>query len=65
MALGSGTAALLLPLALLPSAWSLRQAFVHCPRGVAFNGVLFRSFRLELWFAALLAAGALAGRVLR
>ncbi len=65
MALWSNTAAIMLPLVLLPSAWSLRRAFVHCQRGVAFNEVLFRSFRLELWFAALLAAGALAGRMLR
>ncbi|MFO1274341.1 MAG: 1,4-dihydroxy-2-naphthoate octaprenyltransferase [Rubrivivax sp.] len=50
---------LLLPLLLLPAAWRLRRAFVHGPRGVAFNEVLFATFRLELWFAALLSAGAL------
>ena len=31
---------------------------------LAFNEVLFRTFRLELWFAALLSAGALLGRML-
>ena len=50
---------LLLPLLLLPAAWKLHRAFVTCPRGVAFNEVLFATFRLELWFAALLSAGAL------
>ena len=55
--------ALLLPLLLLPSAWQLRRDFIHCPRGTAFNEVLFRTFRLELWFAALLSAGALLGRM--
>lgn len=56
--------ALLLPLLLLPVALQLRRDFVACPRGTAFNEVLFRTFRLELWFAALLSAGALLGRVL-
>jgi 1,4-dihydroxy-2-naphthoate polyprenyltransferase len=30
---------------------------------LAFNEVLFRTFRMELWFAALLSAGALAGGI--
>jgi 1,4-dihydroxy-2-naphthoate octaprenyltransferase len=34
------------------------------PPWPAFNEVLFRTFRLELWFAALLSAGALLGRIL-
>ncbi len=55
--------ALLLPLLLLPTAWHLRRDFIACPPGTAFNSVLFRTFRLELWFAALLSAGALLGRV--
>jgi 1,4-dihydroxy-2-naphthoate octaprenyltransferase len=42
----------------------LRLAFVRCARGTAFNEILFRTFRLELWFAALLSAGALLGRML-
>jgi len=50
---------LLLPLVLLPAAWKLRRDFITSPRGLAFNEVLFATFRLELWFAALLSAGAL------
>jgi 1,4-dihydroxy-2-naphthoate octaprenyltransferase len=53
---------LLLPLILLPIALHLRDAFERCTVGTAFTEVLFRTFRLELWFAALLSAGALAGR---
>ncbi|MGL6110185.1 MAG: 1,4-dihydroxy-2-naphthoate octaprenyltransferase [Rubrivivax sp.] len=64
MALWAQAPALLLPLLLLPSAWQLRSDFIHCPRGTAFNEVLFRTFRLELWFAALLSAGALLGSLL-
>ncbi len=63
MALQMHAATLLLPLALLPAALQLRRDFVHCPRGIAFNGLLFRTFRLELWFAALLSAGAVLARV--
>ncbi len=55
--------ALLLPLLLLPGAWQLRRAFVDCAPGTAYNAVLFRTFKLELWFAALLSAGALLGRM--
>lgn len=58
----AGAATLLLPLLLVPAAADLRRRFVHCPRGVAFNDVLFRTFRLELWFAALLSAGAVLAR---
>jgi 1,4-dihydroxy-2-naphthoate octaprenyltransferase len=64
MALSSSAPALLLPLLLLPAALQLRRAFVACPRGTAFNEVLFRTFRMELWFAALLSAGALLGRMI-
>ncbi len=63
MAVMARAPALMLPLVLLPSALQLRLAFIHCPRGIAFNDVLFRTFRLELWFAALLSAGALLGRL--
>jgi 1,4-dihydroxy-2-naphthoate octaprenyltransferase len=63
MALWAHAAALLLPLLLLPVAWQLRHDFMRCPRGTAFNDILFRTFRLELWFAALLSAGALLGRI--
>jgi 1,4-dihydroxy-2-naphthoate polyprenyltransferase len=61
MAMLDGAPALLLPLLLLPGAWQLRRDFIACPRGLAFNAILFRTFRLELWFAALLSAGALLG----
>lgn len=54
---------LLLPLALAPTAQQLHRAFTSCPPGVAFNQVLFRTFKLELWYAALLSTGALLGRV--
>ena len=64
MALIANAPALLLPLLLVPVAWKLRRDFAACSPGSAFNEVLFRSFRLELWFAALLSAGALLGRVL-
>lgn len=56
--------ALLLPLVLVPSALQLRRDFGRCAPGLAFNEILFRTFRLELWFAALLSAAALLGKVL-
>jgi 1,4-dihydroxy-2-naphthoate octaprenyltransferase len=64
MALQMQSGVLLLPLMLLPAALQLRRDFVRCPRGLAFNGLLFRTFRMELWFAALLSAGAVLARVL-
>lgn len=64
MALLAQSWTLLLPLALLPSTLQLRRDFVRCPRGIAFNEILFRTFRLELWFAALLSAGALLGSMI-
>jgi 1,4-dihydroxy-2-naphthoate octaprenyltransferase len=63
MAHGANDLAFLLPLVLLPVAQELRRDFVACPPGIGFNEVLFRTFRLELWFAALLSAGALFGRI--
>ncbi len=54
---------LLLPLLLLPSAWALRRDFIACPPGLPFNGVLFRTFRLELVYAVLLACGAVLDRL--
>lgn len=60
-----GQVALLLPAVLLPVAWRLARDFARCPPGSAFNQLLFRTFRLELWFAALLSAGALADRLFR
>ena len=64
MALVADDAALLLPLLLLPAAWMLRRDFLVSGPGRAYNLILFRTFRLELWFAALLSAGALLGRFL-
>jgi 1,4-dihydroxy-2-naphthoate octaprenyltransferase len=54
---------LLLPLLLVPAAVQLHRDFASCPPGTAFNGVLFRTFKLELWFAALLSAGAVLARL--
>jgi 1,4-dihydroxy-2-naphthoate octaprenyltransferase len=56
--------AMLLPLLLLPQAIRLRRAFIGCSPGVGFNSILFRTFRLELWFAALLSMGAVLARLL-
>jgi 1,4-dihydroxy-2-naphthoate octaprenyltransferase len=56
---------LLLPLLLLPIAFRLLRDFVRCAPGIAFNPVLFRTFRLELWFAALLSFGALLVKIPR
>jgi 1,4-dihydroxy-2-naphthoate octaprenyltransferase len=64
MAVPGGALSMLLPLLLLPSALRLRRDFVHCPPGLPFNGVLFRTFLMELKFAALLAAGAVLARLL-
>lgn len=64
MAGWAGTLAMLLPLLLLPAAWKLRRDFLSCAPGLAFNQILFRTFSLELWFAALLSAAALLGRAI-
>jgi 1,4-dihydroxy-2-naphthoate octaprenyltransferase len=50
---------LLLPLLLMPIAFRLLRDFERCSPGIAFNDILFRTFRLEIWFAVLLSAGAL------
>ena len=63
MAWTADAPALMLPLMQLPAALALHRDFVRCPPGTAFNELLFRTFRLELWFAALLSAGALFGRM--
>ncbi|HZM34075.1 MAG TPA: 1,4-dihydroxy-2-naphthoate octaprenyltransferase [Burkholderiales bacterium] len=55
--------ALLLTLVLLPASWTLWRDFRRCPPGLAFNGVLFRTFRMELVFAVLLACGAVLDRL--
>jgi len=53
---------LLAPLVLVPLAARLWRQFTHCPGGTAYTGVLVRTFVLELQFAALLAAAAVASR---
>lgn len=63
IALESGSAWLLAPALLLPAAWALRRDFVRCPPGLAYNDLLFRCFRLQLVFAAALAASAVLARV--
>jgi hypothetical protein len=50
---------LLLPLLILPIGFRLFLDFLRCPPGAAFNQILFRTFRFEIWFAALLSVGAL------
>ena len=63
MAWLAGSALLLLPCLLLPAAWTLRHDMQRCPPGIAFNEVLFRTFRMELAYAVLLAGGAALGRL--
>jgi len=53
----------LLPLALAPAAWRLDQDFASSPPGLPLNAVLYRTFRMELAYAALLAAGAMVTRL--
>ena len=53
----------LLPLLLLPAALRWLRDFRACAGGQAYNGLLFRVFRLELWFALALCAAALLTRL--
>jgi len=62
VALLAGTPWLLLPWLLLPAAVALRRDFLRCPPGLPFNEVLFRTFKLELMFAVLMASGAVLDR---
>jgi 1,4-dihydroxy-2-naphthoate octaprenyltransferase len=59
MSIRARAPSLLLPILLLPGAIRLLRDFAGCPPGLAFNAILFRTFRLELWFAVCLSAGAL------
>jgi 1,4-dihydroxy-2-naphthoate octaprenyltransferase len=59
MAVRARAPPLLLPILLAPAAIRLLRDFAACPPGLAFNAILFRTFRLELWFAVFLSAGAL------
>ncbi|HET9670324.1 MAG TPA: 1,4-dihydroxy-2-naphthoate octaprenyltransferase [Casimicrobiaceae bacterium] len=52
----------LLPMLLTPVAWSVFRDFSHCAPGTAFNAILFRTFKLELAFAVLLATSAVLSR---
>jgi 1,4-dihydroxy-2-naphthoate octaprenyltransferase len=61
MAWLESSAWLLLPLLLAPKALRLLRDF-DATRGIAFNGILVRTFKLELAFAALLALGAVLAR---
>jgi 1,4-dihydroxy-2-naphthoate octaprenyltransferase len=63
IAFEAGSAWLVAPALLLPAAWSLRRDFLGCPPGLAYNDLLFRCFRLQLVFAAALAATAVLARV--
>ncbi len=49
----------LLPLVLGPAAYRLYLDFAVCPPGLPFNAVLYRTFKMELAYAALLATGAM------
>jgi 1,4-dihydroxy-2-naphthoate octaprenyltransferase len=62
MAWLAGAPTLLLPCLLLPAAWTLRRDMQRCPPGIAYNEVLFRTFKMELLYAVLLASGAVLGR---
>ncbi len=56
---------LLLPAVLFPATVRLRRDFATCVPGLAFNGILFRTFEMELRFAAAMALGASIGWLLR
>jgi len=57
MAADARAAVLLMPLVLIPTTARLHRDFVRCAPGAGFNQILFRTFRLEIWFALLLSAG--------
>ena len=48
---------LLLPWLLAPRLWRLAGDFLRCPPGVAFNAILYRTFRMMLEFSLLLCLG--------
>lgn len=54
----------LAPLLLAPAALRLLRDFGASAPGLAYNAILVRTFKLELGFAALLATGAVVGRLL-
>lgn len=48
----------LVPAVLAPTAYRLYRDFARCPGGEAYNVILFRTFRIGLWFAGVLSASA-------
>ncbi len=58
MAVADARPGLAAPLLLLPMAWRLQRDFANLPPGPAFNFILFRTVKLELFFGAALSAGA-------
>ena len=48
----------LVPAVLAPLAYRLYRDFARCPGGEAYNAILFRTFRIGLWFAGVLSASA-------
>jgi 1,4-dihydroxy-2-naphthoate octaprenyltransferase len=62
MAWEQATPLFLLPLLWAPQSFRLQGDFRTCPPGLGFNALLFRVFRLELWFALALAAAAVLAR---
>jgi 1,4-dihydroxy-2-naphthoate octaprenyltransferase len=65
IALAAGDLWFLAPAALVPASVGVRRAFANAAPGLAFNAVLFRTFGLEMQYSALMAAGAIVGRLLR
>jgi 1,4-dihydroxy-2-naphthoate octaprenyltransferase len=55
--------ALLAPLLLAPVALKLQRDFARSAPGLAYNAILVRTFKLELGYAALLAASTVVGRL--
>lgn len=52
----------LVPTLLAPKVFQLYRDFLSCSGGIAYNNILFRTFRMGLWFSLLLAASAVATR---
>ena len=59
-----GSPGVLAPLVLAPVALRLQRDFAHSAPGLAYNRILVRTFKLELAYAALFAAGVVFGRLL-
>ncbi len=59
-----GSPGVLAPVVLAPVALRLQRDFAHSAPGLAYNRILVRTFKLELAYAALLAAGVVFGRLL-